>query len=66
VVTVYRAHDEPITDLLFLQEHHLIASASKDRKFSLTLKDVRGILDPCIISLPKVQSQLSFYDRVGS
>lgn len=57
----YKAHYCPITDLQLIPERNLILTSSKDKKFSVYVKDISGTpMESIIVSLNKGVNSLSY------
>lgn len=59
-VHFYKAHNSPVTDIHFLSERHLVLSTSKDKKFSVFVKDITDTVDNIIVSIPKGVNALAY------
>jgi len=55
IVQYYKAHHHPVTDIYFIAERDLILSCSRDKKFSVFVKDVTDNADSIIVSISKVR-----------
>ncbi|CAL8092405.1 unnamed protein product [Orchesella dallaii] len=53
IVQYYKAHHHPVTDIYYIAERDLILSCSRDKKFSVFVKDVTDNNDSIIVSISK-------------